>query len=135
MTAATAQYGTGNVCLDMCNTDIPLDTFHDTPGKVAGTVSLVEMVRAGQDPAGLTQCPMASVWLWLWIPLLLCVLIGICAAAYWMFNFYTGRLKKFKNKGYREPEQPLVEDDAPYADYQQVAPQDGQDLEAMQMAP
>jgi len=120
----TTQVGAGNQCLDMCNYKIPMDTFHDTPGKQAGTVQIVQMVRAGRDPAGLTTCPGASVWVWLWFPLLLFCSIGMCALAYWMFNFYRGRLKRGGNKGYREPEQPYVEEGQPYVDYDQVAPQD-----------
>jgi hypothetical protein len=123
--------GQGNQCTDMCNTKIPLDTFHDTPGKQAGTVAIVEMVRAGRDPAGLTTCPGPSVWIWLWIPILLCCLIGFCALAYYMWNYYRQRLKRGRS-GYREPEPGYVEDQVPYADYQQVSPQD---MEYDQMAP
>jgi len=123
--------GKGNQCLDMCNFKLPLDTFKATPGKQAGTVQIVEMVRAGRDPAGLTTCPMASVWIWLWIPLVLCCAIGLCAVAYYLFNYYKKINRRGGSSKYREPEEPYVEDQAPYADYQQVAPQD-QDFE---MAP
>jgi len=50
-----------------------------------------------------------------------------------MFNFYRGRLKRGGNKGYREPEQPYVEEGQPYVDYDQVAPQDMDQMD--QMAP
>jgi len=124
--------GKGNTCLDMCDTKIPLDTFHDTPGKQAGTVGIVEQVRAGRDPAGFTTCPGPSVWLWLWIPLLLCCAVGFCALAYFMFNYYRGRLKRsVKNRGYSEPEEPYVEDGPPYADYNQGLPQQEADFQQM----
>jgi hypothetical protein len=105
----------------MCDTKIPLDAFHDAPGKQAGTVSLVEQIRGGRDPAGYTTCPGASVWVWLWFPILLCCLLGFCYLAYWMFNYYRTRLRKDKNRNMRD--EPFVQDDVPYGNYDQVQPQ------------
>jgi len=109
----------------MCDSKIPLDAFHDAPGKQAGTVNLVQQVRGGRDPQGFTTCPGASVWLWLWFPILLCCLLGFCFLAYWMFNYYRTRLRKHANKDkYRDEErEPFVQDDVPYGDYDQVKPQ------------
>jgi len=117
-------YKPGNQCLDMCDTKIPLDAFHDAPGKQAGTVSLVEQIRGGRDPAGYTTCPGASVWVWLWFPILLCCLLGFCYLAYWMFNYYRTRLRKDKNRSMRDNE-PFVQDEVPYGNYDQVQPQMG----------
>jgi len=123
--------GKGNQCLDMCDAKISLDTFHDTPGKQAGTIGIVEQVRAGRDPAGFTTCPGPSVWLWLWIPLSLCCVIGFCALAYYMFNYYRGRLKR-----YREPvEQPAYVDEQGYVSYDQGMPQPQDATDLQQMAP
>lgn len=113
----------GNLCLDMCDTSIPLDTFHDSVGKQAGTLSTVQQVRGGRDPQGYTTCPGASVWVWLWIPILLCCLLGFCALAYWMFQYYRGRLKKYSKKDRMDTEQPFVQDDVPYGNYDQAMPQ------------
>lgn len=122
--------GKGNQCLDMCDDQIPLTTFHDTPGKQAGTVSMVQLVRAGRDPAGLTTCPMRSIWLWLWIPLFLCFVIGLCAGVYYLFNLSKSRGKR-GNKAFREQDPAYAEDEAPLMDYQQVGPEDMD----MRMAP
>jgi len=122
----------GNQCLDMCDTSISLvatkdglPSFHDTPGKMAGTVNMVQQVRAGRDPQGYTTCPGLTVWAWLWFPILLCCLVGFCGGAYWMFQYYRQRLKKQKEKVQNyEPDTPFVEDGAQYAQYDQVQPQD-----------
>lgn len=114
----TTVTGKGNQCLDMCDEALALTAFHDTPGKQAGTVSIVEMVRAGRDPAGLTTCPLPTIWIWLWIPLLTCGAIGLCAGAFYVFKFRSG-LSKRGRKGYQEPEPAYADDQAPYVDYQQ----------------
>lgn len=114
-----------NSCLDMCDTSIPIETYK-APGAQSGTISTVQAVQNGRDPSGLTTCPGASVWIWLWFPVLLCCLIGCCAAAYMGYNFYKTRLKPTNRTGsYREPineeygEQAFVQDQSPpYADYQ-----------------
>jgi len=126
--------GQGNQCLDMCSTKIPLDTFHDTPGKKAGTLDIVKQVRGGRDPAGLTTCPGPSVWIWLWIPVVLVCLSGCLGAAYVMYM----RMRAAKRGGskgkYREPEKAFIDDQqAPYDDYgdagAQPAFEDQRDLE------
>lgn len=126
--------GQGNQCLDMCSTKIPLDTFHDTPGKKAGTLQIVKQVRAGRDPAGLTTCPGPSVWIWLWIPVVLCCLSSLVGFAYVMFMKMRAA-KRGANKGkYREPEMALIDEQQPqYGDYGDAGAQppfeDQQDLE------
>lgn len=114
----------GNQCVDMCDTKIPLTAFKNTIGKQAGTVSIVEQVRGGRDPLGHTTCPGPSVWLWLWIPILLCILVGACFGVFRMFQGFKG-LKKGQpsdrnRQQYKEPtEEPFVEEG--YDDYNQGA--------------
>lgn len=115
--------GAGNSCLDMCDTKIALSVFHDTPGKEAGTLATVQSVRSGRDPEGLTTCPGPSVWTWLWFPILLCCLIGLCAFAYKAFDFYRTRLRKSNQKKNQPYESDQFVEDQPYVDYNQVAPQ------------
>jgi len=106
--------GQGNQCVDMCDMTNPLTFFKDTPGKQAGTVATVEQVRGGRDPMGRTTCPGPSVWLWLWIPILLCCMVGTCFGVFKMFQGYKG-LKKGqpsanRSQQYKEPdEMPFVE--------------------------
>lgn len=116
--------GQGNQCLDMCNEAITLADFKTTPGKQSGTIQIIEMVRAGRDPIGRTTCPLTTIWVWLWLPLLACCAIAICAGTFYAYRTYAGRSKRGANKGYREPEQPYADDQAPYVDYGQDYQQD-----------
>jgi len=93
--------GMGDQCKDMCDTSLPMTMFHDQAGKQAGTLRIVQQVRAGRDPSGLTTCPGLTVWVWLWFPIILCCLIGICGATYYAFSAYRGRMKP--RGAYREP--------------------------------
>lgn len=119
---------TGNACLDMCDTKIPIETFKAQPGKQAGTVTLVQQVRDGKDPLGRTTCPGPSVWTWLWIPLMLCCCLGICAGSYALFQYYrkTFARQKSQNKSfYPEPEQqPFVEEYPQPAPFPEEAPRE-----------
>lgn len=117
----TLKEGQGNVCLDMCDTTI-LETSFKSPGKEAGTIQTVRMVRAGRDQEGLTTCPGPSIWHWLWFPLLLCCCVGFCALAYYLYSYYRQRLKKYK--GGNDSSHAFIDEDVqPYVDYNQVAPQ------------
>lgn len=118
----TLKAGEGNVCLDMCNAAIALTAFK-AAGKEAGTITTVQMVRAGRDPDGLTTCPGPSVWYWLWFPILLCCCVGICALAYYMYSYYRRRLKKTKDTSGFMDEDMMPMQDMPYQDYNEVAPQ------------
>lgn len=114
----------GNQCLDMCSTKIPLDTFHDTPGKKAGTLNIVEQVRGGRDPAGLTTCPGPSVWIWLWIPVVLCCLSGLLGLAYLMYMRMRAAKRGASKGKYREPEMAFIdEQQPPYGDYGEAGAQ------------
>jgi len=117
----TSVDGHGMECLDMCD---PASDFKGK-GAQAGTMQLVEQVRAGRDPQGYTQCPSASVWRWIWFPLLLCCCVGICALTYAGYRYYMTRLKKFNNKekmSGRYADEDML-GGAPPMDYSQVAPQ------------
>jgi hypothetical protein len=57
-----------------------------------------------------------------------------------MFKYYSSRLKRGSSRGYREPEQPFVDESAPYVDYQedyqqQDYQQDYQQRDLEQMPP
>jgi len=106
----------------MCNTAVALTAFK-AAGKEAGTITTVQMVRAGRDPDGLTTCPGPSVWYWLWFPILLCCCVGICALAYYMYSYYRRRLKKQKDTSGFMDEDMMPMQDMPYQDYNEVAPQ------------
>jgi len=97
----------------MCDTSHPLSLFKETPGKQAGTVSIVEQVRGGRDPAGLTTCPGPSVWLWLWIPLGILALIGVFFCIFKLIQLNKG-LKKGIPSDKRQYKEPL--DDAPFVE-------------------
>jgi len=120
--------GQGNQCLDMCDTSIDMLMFKDTPGKQAGTVNIVNQVRAGRDPRGLVTCPIAGAMLWLLIPLTLFCCVGLVGGAAWVFNYMRTLRRKQnsnKNQNYREPEQQFLEEQQqPYADYGQEQPQE-----------
>jgi hypothetical protein len=116
-------------CLDMCDMNIDLATFKNTPGKQAGTVNTVQLVRSGHDPIGKTTCPGPSVWVWLWFPILLCLCIGCCGIAYYMYQFYRKRLKGIPKRDvdmendtpFMQPPPQDFQDFQPQPDYQQVA--------------
>lgn len=118
-----------DACLDMCDTSIPESTWKSTPGKQAGTLRIVRQVQAGRDPSGMTTCPGISVWIWLWFPIFLCILLGCVYCSITTFNLYKTRLKP--NRGYREPvNEPFMEDgvgQGPYNDFQ--AEQQMQDMQ------
>jgi len=123
----TSAVGLGNQCLDMCDTSIPMALFKDTPGKQAGTVNIVNAVRAGRDPKGMVTCPITGAMLWLLIPLTLCCCVGLVGGAAWVFNYMRAlrRKQNQKNQNYREPEQQFLEEQQqPYADYGQEQPQE-----------
>jgi len=109
-----------NVCRNMCDTTYSLQSYN-TPGKAAGTMETVEAVRSGNDPLGRTTCPGLTIWVWLWVPILLCCCIACCAGAYYAYTFYRQRLKR--GRGYREEGEkkdvtPFLEE--PYAEYAPV---------------
>lgn len=109
-----------NVCRNMCDTAYTLDSYNQ-PGKAAGTMETVAAVRAGNDPLGLTTCPGLTIWVWLWVPILLCCCIACCAGAYYAYTFYRQRLKRgrgWREEGEKKDVSPFLEE--PYADYQQV---------------
>merc|ERR1711971_266330 len=114
----------------MCDTSIPITTFHSQPAEQAGTANTVNLVRAGHDPAGQTTCPGPSVWVWLWFPILLCICIGCCGFGYQAYQYWRKRLKEAKRESTRgydhDPNAPMMEEGAPpYADdYQQVMQQE-----------
>lgn len=109
--------GAGNQCLDMCDKKTVL-AISTTAGKQAGTKQTVNAVRAGRDPEGRTTCPGPSVWIWLWIPIVLCCLMGLVFGAWKIYEVQLTR-KRQRNKGtYREPDQPFPEENPASAVYQ-----------------
>ena len=61
----------------------------------------------------------------------MCCVIGFWGLAYWMVNYYRGRLKR-----YREPvEQPAYVDEQGYVNYDQGMPQPQDATDLQQMAP
>jgi len=112
-----------NICRNMCDTTYSLDSYNQ-PGKAAGTMETVAAVRAGNDPLGLTTCPGLTIWVWLWVPILLCCCIVCCAGAYYAYTFYRQRLKRgrgWREEGEKKDVSPFLEEPyAEYPEYQQV---------------
>jgi len=122
--------GAGNQCLDMCDKKTVL-AISQTAGKQAGTLDTVNAVRAGRDPKGRTTCPGPSVWIWLWIPIVLCCLMGFVFGAWKVYEMKLARSRKSNKGAYREPDQPFADENPASAIYQ---PQEMDQVDAPPMA-
>mmetsp|Transcript_161379 Transcript_161379/g.297497 ORF Transcript_161379/g.297497 Transcript_161379/m.297497 type:complete len:353 (-) Transcript_161379:151-1209(-) len=116
---------TGNLCLDMCDTSIPLDTFGTKPGQKDGTRALVQAVRDGHDSGPFpVACPGIQWWQLLWLPFcLIC-----CIAAIAMFIMFQRKVKASQRAiDYPSPEPYRHEEEDHYAadgEYQPIQQQE-----------
>jgi hypothetical protein len=119
-----------HVCKDMCDSSIPIDQYGGTAGIATNKADVehtVSLVRANRDPLGETICPGATVWLWLWFPIVLCCIIGCCYGGYVAYNHWR-RVNRNKNRLNQREQEYDYDREPAYDDYPQdqemLPPQD-----------